>query len=281
MSMRYLGETLDIHGGGLDLQFPHHENELAQSESYTGKPFARYWMHNGLMKMGTEKMSKSKGNEVVVTKLLERVPAETLRFLLLSTHYRRPIEFSEEHLQEIQRGMEAFHRFFERYERITGERFHQPQAPTRRGEFPAANDFLEAVARHRERFLECMDDDFNTGGSVGVLYELLTTVNRFADTKQLEGPGKADEAARADFRKAATALKELVQILGVFREPAARTQPGGDDKLVNGLLQLLVDLRAECRKAKNFAMSDQIRNRLQQLGVTLEDRPGGTTWRVQ
>ena len=108
MSMKLLGQTLDIHGGGLDLQFPHHENELAQSESYTGEPFVRYWMHNGLMKIGAGKMSKSQGNEVVVSELLKRHHPETLRFFLLSTHYRRPIDFSDERLDEVRRGLEAF-----------------------------------------------------------------------------------------------------------------------------------------------------------------------------
>src|SRR6266853_3904507 len=108
MSMQLLGKTLDIHGGGLDLQFPHHENELAQSESYTGVPFVRYWMHNGLMKVGSGKMSKSQGNEIVVTEVLQHHPAETLRFFLLTTHYRRPIDYSEERLDEVQRGLEGF-----------------------------------------------------------------------------------------------------------------------------------------------------------------------------
>src|SRR5438874_3914627 len=135
MSMRLLGSTIDIHGGGLDLQFPHHENELAQSESYTGVAFVRYWMHNGLMKVGTGKMAKSQGNEIVVTELLQRRPAETLRFFLLTTHYRRPIDYSEERLDEIQRGLDGFYRFFERYQRITGANFYAIQAPTSRNHF--------------------------------------------------------------------------------------------------------------------------------------------------
>src|ERR1051326_2439072 len=117
MSMKLLGQTLDIHGGGLDLQFPHHENELAQSESYTGGPFVRCWMHNGLMKTGAAKMSKSAGNEIVVSELLKRHEAETLRFFLLATHYRRPIDYSEDRLEEIRRGLDSFYRLFERFER--------------------------------------------------------------------------------------------------------------------------------------------------------------------
>jgi cysteinyl-tRNA synthetase len=281
MSMRYLGETLDIHGGGLDLQFPHHENELAQSESYTDKPFARYWMHNGLLKMGTAKMAGSVGNVVNVKDLLEKVPGEAVRLLLLSTHYRSPIEYSEERFQELRRNLEWFHRFFERYELITGESFYQLSAPTRRGEFEASSEFLREVARHRERFLEAMDDDFNTAGAVGALYELATALNRYADSQQLEGAGKANAEAMRDFRTGAVVLKELSQLLGLFRQPPAKPPAGADDRLVSGLLQLLVDLRAECRKSKNFAMADQIRTRLQQLGVTLEDRAGGTIWRLE
>src|SRR5947208_3382649 len=135
MSMRLLGQTLDVHGGGLDLQFPHHENELAQSESYTGVPFTRYWMHNGLMKTGDDKMSKSKGNEIVVAELLKHHEAETLRFFLLSTHYRRPIDYSEDRLHEVRRGLEGFYRLFERFERITDASYYDLQAPTRAASF--------------------------------------------------------------------------------------------------------------------------------------------------
>jgi cysteinyl-tRNA synthetase len=282
MSMRLLGPTIDIHGGGLDLQFPHHENELAQSESYTGvPPFVRYWMHNGLMKVGTGKMAKSQGNEIVVTELLQRRPAETLRFFLLTTHYRRPIDYGEERLDEVQRGLESFYRFFERYQRITGGNFYALQAPTGRNQFQpegAEREFLAEVARHRGQFLVCMDDDFNTGGAIGVLYELLTTLNRFADNRQLE-ERKADPATLNDFQRGVVVLKELSQILGIFRQQIV-TPGSGQDQLVAGLMQLFIDLRAEARKAKNFALADQIRQRLAQLGITLEDRPGGTAWRL-
>src|SRR5262249_36019993 len=172
MSMKLLGQTLDVHGGGLDLQFPHHENELAQSESYTGVPFVRYWMHNGLMKTGTEKMSKSKGNESVVSSLVERHPPEPLRFFLLATHYRRPIDFSEERLAEVQRGLDNFHRFFERYQRITKTSFFDLKAPVTRRPFEGGevnSEFVVDVRRLWETFLEHMDDDFNTGAAIGVV----------------------------------------------------------------------------------------------------------------
>jgi cysteinyl-tRNA synthetase len=294
MTMKLLGATLDIHGGGLDLQFPHHENELAQSESFTGKPFVRYWMHNGLMKIRSqsrkikddpnapegelEKMSKSLGNEIVVSKVLEKHSPETLRLLLLSTHYRSPIEYSEDRLNELKRALDGFQRFFERYQRITGQSFQDLPAPTKRGEFQAEGPFLQEVAQLRERFLECMDDDFNTGGAIGVLYELLTALNRYADAEQLEASWEKAAAARQTFQRGVSVLRELSQILGLFA--AAPKKDSGGDQLVSGLMQLLIDLRAECRKAKNFAMADTIRQRLTALGVTLEDRQGGTTWRV-
>ncbi|HLN29420.1 MAG TPA: cysteine--tRNA ligase [Gemmataceae bacterium] len=281
MSMKLLGKTLDIHGGGLDLQFPHHENELAQSESYTGVPFARYWMHNGLMKIGAGKMSKSLGNEVVVSELLRVHHPETLRFFLLTTHYRRPIDYGEDRLEEIRRGLDGFYRFFERFQRITKEDFYKLQAPTARGSFAVTGvhaEFLTDVSRYRETFLVYMDDDFNTGGAVGVLYDLLTTLNRFADSQELE-KASANPAALQDFRRGALVLKELSQTLGIFSEPVA-AGPASSDELTAGLMQLLIDMRAEARMSKNFALADQIRQRLSKLNITLEDRPGATDWRV-
>jgi cysteinyl-tRNA synthetase len=299
MSMKLLGQTLDIHGGGLDLQFPHHENELAQSESYSGQTFARYWMHNGLMRMGHAKMAGSIGNVINVVDLLQAHDPETVRLLLLSTHYRSPIEYGEERLQEVRRSLEGFYRFFERYQRITGGDFYRLQPPARYAPLDigaAPGVFLTDVSRLRDQFLECMADDFNTGGAVGVLHELLTTLNRFADTSKLEGPAPTPQAG-GDFERAVLVLRELGSILGLFRQAPARV--GDEDRIVTGLRQLLTDmgveagdtqvaammerlieLRAEARKAKNYARSDQIRKSLNELGVTLEDRAGGTGWRV-
>ena len=283
MSMKYLGQTLDIHGGGLDLQFPHHENELAQSESYTHKPFARYWMHNGLLKMGHAKMAGSVGNVVNVVDLLKQHHPETVRFLLLNTHYRSPIEWTDDRLAEMRKSLEAFYRFFERYERITGESFAAVKTSwRRRDDFDpawAAGLEWEEIVGLRQKFFECMDDDFNTGGAVGALNELLTALNRFAEKKQLEGSGTASPADLDVFRKGVVVLKELSQLLGLSGE-IPRKEGTGDNQLISGLMQLFIDLRAEARKAKNFALADRIRQGLTQLGVTLEDRPGGTTWRV-
>jgi cysteinyl-tRNA synthetase len=282
MSMLLLGPTLDIHGGGLDLQFPHHENELAQSESATGQTFARFWMHNGLLKMGHAKMAGSVGNVVNVADLLRQHQPETVRFLLLATHYRSPIEFGSREdrdpLQEARRSLDGFYRFFERYQRITDTSFFTVSAPTRREDFAAQGEFLTEVARLRNSFLECMDDDFNTGGAIGILHELLTTLNRFADARRLEGPAPV-AGALPEFERGVVVLRELSELLGLFHQPPPATG-AGNDHLVGGLIQLLIDLRQEARKARNFAQADQIRKRLGELGVTLEDRPGGTGWRV-
>jgi cysteinyl-tRNA synthetase len=284
MSMKLLGKTLDIHGGGLDLQFPHHENELAQSESYNGETFVRYWMHNGLMKIGGEKISKTHEEEqkkkatLVVTEVLQKHQPETVRFLLVSSHYRRPIDYSEERLVEIRKGLDSFYRFFERFERITGSSFYSLQALKSRQNFDAGNsDFLQEIGRLRDMFLDHMDDDFNTGGAIGILYEILPALNRFADSKNLES-ASASAADREVFQKAVLVLKELSQILGIFEKPQAADK-GQQDELVPQLMQLLIDLRAEARKSKNFALGDQIRNRLTEIGITLEDRKEGTQWR--
>ncbi|MHB1425152.1 MAG: cysteine--tRNA ligase [Gemmataceae bacterium] len=307
MSMKLLGTTLDIHGGGLDLQFPHHENELAQSESYTDQTFSRYWMHNGLLKMGHTKMAGSIGNVVNIVDLLQKHSAETVRFLLLGTHYRSPIEYSDERLVEVRRSLENFYRFFERYQRIRGRRFHELTASAKNSPFdsgPSSSEFLNEVSRLRATFLDNMSDDFNTGGAIGVLYELLTALNRFADGTKLEYPNP-DQGALSAFDRGTLVLKELSQILGLFHQPAprmlhaqdsgrgeesaniemvaddsgrARDSAKGEDS-ASLLIQLLIELRDEARKTKNFAMADKIRQRLRQLGITLEDRPGGTEWR--
>lgn len=303
MSMKYLGETLDIHGGGLDLKFPHHENELAQSESFSEQPFARYWMHNGLMTLGATKMAGSVGNVMNVADVLEKHSAETLRFLLLGTHYRSPIEYSEDRLQEVKRSIDGFYRFFERYERITKTSFYKVTAPTTQGGFASwPGDFGAEIDELRIRFLECMDDDFNTGGAVGVMYELLTALNRFADARQLEGATPSPETVQ-EFERAVVVFREVSQLLGLFREaPPAATKGGeqlagalqqlllefqvegwrawGQYQTPEQLMPLVIELRASLRKAKNFAQADQVRKRLGELGVTLEDRAGGTGWRI-
>jgi cysteinyl-tRNA synthetase len=317
MSGRLLGETFDIHGGGLDLVFPHHENEIAQSESRHGRPMARYWMHNGLMQASSEvgkvggrhtravegdfqsqdagKISKSRGSSPF-RELLADFEPETIRFFLLSTHYRRPIDFGEERIREVGTGLATFYRFFKRYERITGRSFYAIEAPARRaeGDFDTGGDpVLAAVAELRQRFLEAMDDDFNTGGAIGVLFDLVRRLNKLVDDEKLEETAKPPHDHRADGARVAVldqgarTLRELARTLGLFPLVVrAETLPVSASVVVPTvsatyslkLMDLLIEVRADARKAKNFAAADKIRQRLAELGVVLEDRPGGTEW---
>jgi cysteinyl-tRNA synthetase len=320
MSGKLLGETFDIHGGGLDLVFPHHENEIAQSESRHGRPMARYWMHNGLMQASSEtgkvggrrtravagdlqsqdagKISKSRGSSPF-HELLADFDPETIRFFLLSTHYRRPIDFSEERIREVQTGWAAFYRFFKRYERVARKSFYAIAAPERRvdGDFqPGGDAALAEVAKLRERFLEAMDDDFNTGGAIGILFDLLRRLNKLVDDEKME-EGRPAQARLAVLEQGARTLRELAGTLGLFRRPRTRqadasaastlgrlTSRGSlsvapaEDALVGKLMELLIEVRADARNAKNFAAADKIRARLVEMGITLEDRPGGTQW---
>ena len=304
MSGRILGETFDIHGGGLDLVFPHHENEIAQSESRHGKPMATYWMHNGLMQASAEvgklggrntrpgegdqeaqelgKIAKSKGSSAF-SEMLEEFQPETIRFFLLSTHYRRPIDFSEERIRQVGTGMETFYRFFKRYHRLAGQSFYEISAPATRadGEITPGDDpLLQAVVEHRNRFLEAMDDDFNTGGAIGDLFELVRALNKFVDDEKLEDPSSQTPAKLAALERGAAALGELAATLGLFREPPEETA-SGDDELVGKLMDLLIEIRTQARKAKDFATADTIRNSLAEMGVALEDRPAGTEWSLE
>jgi cysteinyl-tRNA synthetase len=281
MSMKYLGKHFDIHGGGLDLVFPHHENELVQSESYSGETFASFWMHNGLLTKEGRKISKSDpGTIVLMSDLLKAHQPDTLRALLLSSHYRRPIDFGPHRLDEIDRGLRTFYRAFERFEEVTGERFDQLVAPTRRQPFDSGGSrLLQEIAELRQRFLDAMDDDFNTGGALGELFEMVHTINRFAN--HMAPPPSSETASQlAEYRSGMVALKELSQILGLFRRSRTLAEPAGD-RLTAPLLDLLIELRARLRKDKNFALADEIRNRLTKLGVTVEDRPEGTRWRIE
>jgi len=313
MSRKLLGETFDIHGGGLDLMFPHHENEIAQSECCHGRPMAKYWMHNGLMQASNEvgkvggrntraaaegdlasqeagKISKSKGS-APFREMLKQFSGETIRFFVLSTQYRRPIDFSEERIREVETGMDAFYRFFKRFERVTGESFYSIASPATRAEGDGAQPpsavsssstqpgaaVLHFVAEHRARFLESMDDDFNTGGGIGALFDLVRALNKFVEDEKLEDPGRRPAEKIAALKRGATVLKELSAALGLFRKAPQEKSAGGDD-LADKLMTLLIDLRNESRKKKDFATADRIRNALTEIGIVLEDRPGGTEW---
>ncbi len=308
MSRKLLGETFDIHGGGLDLVFPHHENEIAQSECCHGKPQARYWMHNGLMqashqvgKLGGRntreaiaddpqaqeagKMGKSKGASAF-RDLLKQFRGETIRFFLLSTHYRSPIDYGIERLAEVERSLDAFYRCFSRTQRILGQSFYELTPAGRRelGELaPGDDQFLAEVATIRGRFLESMDDDFNTGAAIGDLFDLVRAINRQIELDGLENASRqasAEPRAEARLRSAMNVLRELTAVLGLFLRPPEAPSVS-DDGLAGKLIELLVKYRTDARKNKHFALADQVRNDLAALGVALEDRQDGTQWTIQ
>lgn len=246
MSLKYLGDTLDIHGGGQDLVFPHHENEIAQSESFTGtKPFVKYWLHNGLVQLGGDKMSKSLGNLITIKEALEKYSADAIRIFVLSSHYRSPLTYAEEGLEAAANGVERLVRVRSRDD------------PSRDAE--EAFD----TEPYRRQFIEAMDDDFNTAQALGTLFELARAINQAADS----GLG---------FRNAQSLLSTLARdVLGLdlgtftfIRIPTPEIEP---------LVTLLVEARHALRRVKQFELADQIRAALNQSDIILEDIPGKTT----
>ncbi|MHB8863413.1 MAG: cysteine--tRNA ligase [Pirellulaceae bacterium] len=312
MSRTILGPTFDIHGGGLDLIFPHHENEIAQSECCHGQPMARYWLHNGLLKRAAagkvggraerdqaavareltleeiqqataEKESRSAGAGGLAA-LIEHFGGEQIRFFLLRTHYRSTVVFSDEDLAESSAALETFYRFFERFARITRQAFYDlPVARTREeGALqPNGNPLLGDVQRCRDGFLEKMDDDFNSGAAISELFELVRLLNKYIDQHQLEDVAEPDPLLVASLVTGTRTLRELSALLGIFRQPRVEKSPAQNNTLVEPLMELLIELRAAARKNKDFATADRIRQALTDMGIVLEDRKGGTIWRAE
>ena len=288
MSIKYLDIPFDIHGGGMDLKFPHHENEIAQAESATGKTFSKYWMHHGLTRFNTKKISKSDPefekvmSSLQLSNLLKAHPAELLRFLILQSHYRSPIDFSEETLAAAKTGLGTFYRLLERLSRCTNsDPYHPPCTVEELRDPPlkeSAAQFRTSVMNYRVRFLEAMDDDFNTAGAIGVLFEMAGQINKYLDTTRLET--QADQPARQTAQAAGGSLLFLARLLGLFVEPPPKPALA-DDGRMSGLVNLLVEVRQMARDAKQFAISDRIRNELGTLGIVLEDSQDGTRWRVE
>ena len=250
MALRHLGEQIDIHGGGQDLIFPHHENEIAQSEAFTGKkPFAGIWMHNGLLQLGEEKMSKSLGNLITVKEALAAHSADAIRLFVLGAYYRNPLKFSQETIEAADRGAQ----------RLRTAAAAISSSGTGRGTVADAAD----PAPFRQRFLDAMEDDFNAPQSVAALFDLAREINRGAEE------GKSIAAAQAQ-------LRELAAVLGLtLQERAPQSQAD-----IAPFIELLLETRTNLRSAKQFALADAIRQRLTDLGVALEDGPQGTRWRL-
>jgi len=263
MAMQYLGEVLDVHGGGEDLIFPHHENEIAQSEAATGKPFARYWLHNGFVNLAAEKMSKSLGNTLTIKDLVRRHDPEALRLYLLGTHYRHPLEFGDERIVEAGRALARLRSLKDEADRIASRGTPAPGPD---------HGLFDEVAAHRARFEAAMDDDFNTPQALGVLFDLARVLHAARDQV---AQGTAGAGA---FLLGVGELVMLARVLGLLE--GARKEAVVDPQ-VKARIESLVYLRQEARRQRDFGEADRLRDELSRLGVVLEDTRDGTTWKLQ
>jgi cysteinyl-tRNA synthetase len=266
MSSAYLGETFDIHGGGKDLVFPHHENEIAQSEGAYGKPFTKYWIHNGFVNINNEKMSKSLGNFLLIKDILKSYHPDAVRLFLLSNHYRSPIDYTDKAMEEAGAGLDKIYsvmkRVEEKIEIIEGD------ADKKRGEYWI-------------RFLEAMDDDFNTAKGTGILFDAVRHINRLMDENSWIIPGDIENIIRS-------AYKEISDIAGVLGMLSEKTETYFDKKKTKFLeskaidtsqIDSLIKERFAARQAKEWKKADEIRKRLSDMGVIIEDKPEGTSWK--
>lgn len=271
MSMQYLGKEFDIHGGGADLAFPHHENEIAQSEASTGKPFARYWIHNGFVNIRSEKMSKSLGNVLNIREILQRVHPEALRLFLLSSHYRSPLDYNETSIREASVGLERLYAALAALDDLIEAK-------------GKASDLPEELKDIKGRFTEAMDDDFNTPRSLAILFDAARAINRMA----MPGASKKTVATPELLQGVKTDLSGIAKdVLGLLKDDPhafldvvrkARIKELG---ITEDEVQVMIDARAQARKDKDFKLADKIRDDLHDKGILLEDGPKGTTWRVK
>ena len=268
MSMKYLGETFDFHGGGSDLIFPPHENEIAQSEGCTGKhPFVKYWLHNGFITVNEEKMSKSLGNFFLVIDILEHFEPETLRFFILSTHYRSPLDFSDERLKEAERSLARLATAQENLCSLA--------------QIPGAGPTEQSLALYtkiegfRNEFLDAMRDDFNTALAISYMFALGKEINTYYQSV-VSGESKPDGRLVNIMKKIFT---EMCGVIGVLEKSAL--QASADAGLENALMEILIGIRQEARQNKNYAQADALRDKLAGAGIILEDTPQGVRWKRQ
>ena len=269
MSMKYLGESFDFHGGGSDLIFPHHENEIAQSEGCTGcHPFVHYWLHNGFITVNEEKMSKSMGNYYMVVDILEHFDPETLRFFIVSTHYRSPLDFSDARLQEAQKSLGRL--------RNAQETLRALSTMMSAGATEASLALRAKVVEMRNDFIEAMRDDFNTALAISYMFALGKEINIYH--KEITEAGAKPDGKLVAMMNALFA--EMCSIIGVLENTAAAPAEAGDNKEAE-LIEMVIALRQEARAAKNYAQADALRNQLTAMGIILEDTPQGVKWKKQ
>ena len=269
MSTKYLDMGFDIHGGATDLIFPHHENEIAQAEGLTDEePFVRHWLHAGLVQMDSEKMSKSLGNFVLVKDIVTRQSGESVRYWALSGSYRTQATFSEDALADAEQGYERWKTFHEAAAHVLGPGMPDPEGSVRRAlADPLPSEGPEASIA---RFIEALDDDLNSAGAFAVVHELVKEGNRI-----LEAAQRDDDSARKALIEHVGVFQEMTTVLGFAFEVEAP-----DSELVAGLVEYLIELREQARGEKAFDRADAIRARLLDLGVSIEDTPAGTRWRL-
>ena len=262
MSVKYLGDVFDFHGGGNDLIFPHHENEIAQAEPCIDgdEKFARYWLHNGFITIDNEKMSKSKNNFFTVKDILKEFPGEVIRFFILQTHYRSPLDFSDERLREAQTALD----------RLRNANAVVAELTQREGTADTGAELAAQAETFLRDFDAAMDDDFNTALAISQMFGLAKEINRYH--QELER-GAAFDAA--NFGRAADAYHAMAAIIGIFEQEEAPA----DDGLTDALMDLIIGIRQEARAAKNWAVADKIRDGLKEAGVVLEDTPTGVRWK--
>jgi cysteinyl-tRNA synthetase len=257
MSHKYLGEEFDIHGGGYDLVFPHHENEIAQTEALTCAPMARYWLHNGFITINHEKMSKSLGNFFLLREILEKFDPMVVRFYLLGTHYRSPLDFDDEKLEVAKKGLE----------RLKNSYLALGNALKRANQSENADILKESIGKTKTEFENAMNDDFNTALAIAALFDLAREVNTYLKESEL------DQKTLIEVKKV---FNDLLGVLGI-----AFSEGEATDEKLGELIQQAITMRQDARKAKDFATADNIRNQLKELGIILEDTPQGTNWKLE
>ena len=270
MSQKYLGVTFDVHGGGYDLVFPHHENELAQSEASTCRPFVRYWLHNGFITINQEKMSKSTGNFFLVREILSKYAGDVIRYFLLATHYRSPLDFDLNKLEESQKALERI--------KNTLRNLYEAQKRGPGKEVSLAGqvkDFQNKLGDFRLKLESAMDDDFNTALAIGILFDLCREIN--GAINNLGAASQFEEAMQEAWDLLTVFTQDVLGIISVTEITGSSLD--ADNDFVNGLMDIILSIRQEARAKKDWDTSDLIRDRLQAMGITVEDTPQGVRWR--